>query len=650
MDEERPLPESLLEIANELKQKRGKLTIYLGAMPGVGKTYAMLNDAHTKKKEGVDIKIGFIETHGRKETESLLEGLDMISPLEIDYKGIKLKEVNLDEVLNIHPQICVIDELPHSNPSRFRNKKRYQDVEEVLNAGIDVWTAMNIQHMESLKDIVYQITGVRITETVPDEFVKNADEIKLIDLPPEELLERLKAGKVYVPDLAQEAIKKYFRPGNIIALREISMRIAADKLNQKLNTYMREHAIAGPWSVKEKLLVGVYASPFAEHLVRAAYRIAHEIDADWTALYVETEKHAYLTLEELELLKKALELAKSLGAEIAWIKDEDIVEGMVRYIKSHNINKVVIGKPLKFNRFRPSILRKLAQNTKYVDIIMLSPPIPENTKFVKNKTSFRSLSLPKIYNIFIGLFALFLATFIGLEFRIYLNQLNLAFFFLSALSVSAVFLDIYTTTFITILSILIFDYFFVPPYYSFAVSDLNYFSSYTLFAIIVVAINLLSIKLRDNIKILKSSEVKSNALFELSKKLLRSKSKEECISIIIRYIKMFVNDVAIFLKDGDNARLEATTKGMNIIDKTLTIVYWCIENKKPAGFSTQTFSEEPYLYIPLIYKGEIYGVIVFDMSKSQTQDLKDYELISLLETISDLFVASIAKFTEIAQQ
>ncbi|HEK25359.1 MAG TPA: sensor histidine kinase KdpD [Hydrogenobaculum sp.] len=642
MEEERPIPESLLEIAEE-KKNRGKLTIYLGAMPGVGKTYAMLSDARIKKQDGVDIKIGFVETHGRKETEKLLEGLDIIPPLEVEYNGIKLKELNLDEILKIKPQICIIDELPHSNPPNFRNKKRYQDVEEVLNAGIDVWTAMNVQHIESISDIVYQITGVKVRETVPDEFVKNADEIKLIDLPPEELIQRLKDGKVYVPDLAQEAIKKYFRPGNIMALRELSMRIAADKLNKKLNTYMKEHAIAGPWAIKERIVVGIYASPFAEHLVRAAYRVATEIDADWIAIYVETEKHTYLTDKELDWLQKALELAKSLGAEIVWIKDEDVPNAIIRYIKSHNINKIIIGKPKKFPIFRGSIFRKIAQNTKYVDIYILDPPIAEAELFIpsKKRISLPKLYLPKLYNVFIGLFLVFLATFIGLQFRSFLNQLNLVFLFLLALSLAAVMLDTYSTIFATLVSIIIFDYFFIPPYYSFAISDINYFLSYTVFAVMIVFINLLSVRLKRNLKQLQKSEEKSNVLFELSRKLLRINSKEECISITVRYVKIFVEDVAIFLKDKENIHIQAVTKNMNINERVKTIVQWCIKNKKPAGFSTQTFSEDPYFYMPLIYKDDIYGVMIFDMSKSKETD---YELISILEAIADLFTASIVKY------
>lgn len=642
MEEERPIPESLLEIAQE-KKERGKLTIYLGAMPGVGKTYAMLMDAHIKKQEGIDIKIGLVETHGRKETEELLKGLDIIPPLEVEYHGIKLKELNLDEILRLKPKICVVDELPHSNPPMFRNKKRYQDIEEILNAGIDVWTAMNIQHLESISDIVYQITGVRVKETVPDEFFKNADEIKLIDLPPEELIQRLKEGKVYVPDLAQEAIKKYFRPGNIMALRELAMRIAADKLNKKLNIYMKEHAIAGPWAVKERIVVGIYASPFAEHLVRAAYRVASEADADWVGIYVETEKHAYLTDKELNWLRKALDLAKSLGAEIVWIKDNDVANAIIKYIKSYNINKIIIGKPKKFSLFKESIFSKIVRKTKHVDIYLLDPPVPESKLFSSKKIQLNipKLSLPKIYNIFVGVLLVFISAFIGVQFRNFLNELNLVFLFLLVLSLAAIRLDTYSTIFATLVSILIFGYFFVPPYYSFVISDINLFLSYAVFATMIVFINLLSVKLKRNLKQLQKSEQKSNVLFELSRKLLRINSKEEAVSITVKYVKMFVNDVAILLRDKEDIRVEAVTKNINIDEKVKTIAKWCFKNKKPAGFFTQTFSKEPYFYLPLIYKDDIYGVMIFDMSNSKEID---FEKMTILETIADLFTASIAKY------
>jgi two-component system sensor histidine kinase KdpD len=642
MEEERPIPESLLEIAQE-KKERGKLTIYLGAMPGVGKTYAMLMDAHIKKQEGIDIKIGLVETHGRKETEELLKGLDIIPPLEVEYHGIKLKELNLDEILRLKPKICVVDELPHSNPPMFRNKKRYQDIEEILNAGIDVWTAMNIQHLESVSDIVYQITGVRVKETVPDEFFKNADEIKLIDLPPEELIQRLKEGKVYVPDLAQEAMRKYFRPGNIMALRELAMRIAADKLDKKLNAFMKEHAIAGPWAVKERIVVGIYASPFAEHLVRAAYRVASEADADLVGIYVETEKHAYLTDKELNWLRKALDLAKSLGAEIVWIKDNDVANAIIKYIKSYNITKIIIGKPKKFSLFKESIFSKIVTDTKHVDIYLLDPPVPESELFSSKKIQLNipKLSLPKIYNIFVGVLLVFISAFIGVQFRNFLNELNLVILFLIVLSLAAIRLDTYSTIFTTLVSILIFGYFFVPPYYSFEISDINLFLSYAVFATMIVFINLLSVKLKRNLKQLQKSEQKSNVLFELSRKLLRVNSKEEAISITVRYVKMFVNDVAILLRDKEDISVEAVTKNINIDEKLKTIAKWCFKNKKPAGFSTQTFSEEPYFYLPLIYKDDIYGVMIFDMSNSKEID---FEKMTILETIADLFTASIAKY------
>jgi two-component system sensor histidine kinase KdpD len=424
-----------------------------------------------------------------------------------------------------------------------------------------------------------------------------------------------------------------------MALRELAMRIAAEKLNKKLNVYMKEHAIAGPWAVKERIVVGIYASPFAEHLVRSAYRVASDADADWVGIYVETEKHAYLTDKELNWLKKALDLAKSLGAEIVWIKDNDVANAIIKYIKSYNITKIIIGKPKKFSLFKESIFSKIVRETKHVDIYLLDPPVPESELFSSKKIQLNipKLSLPKIYNIFVGVLLVFISAFIGVQFRNFLNELNLVFLFLLVLSLAAIRLDTYSTIFATLVSILIFGYFFVPPYYSFVISDINLFLSYAVFATMIVSINLLSVKLKRNLKQLH----KSNVLFELSRKLLRINSKEEAVSITVKYVKMFVNDVAIFLRDKDDIHVEAITENINIDERVKTIAKWCFKNKKPAGFFTQTFSQDPYFYLPLIYKDDIYGVMIFDMSNSKEID---FETMIILETIADLFTASIAKY------
>lgn len=404
---------------------------------------------------------------------------------------------------------------------------------------------------------------------------------------------------------------------------------------------MKEHAIAGPWTTKERLLVGIYASPSAESLVRTTYRIASYIDAEWTALYVETEKHQYLSNKELEWLKKALDLATSLGANVVWTKDVDISDAIVRYAKSNNITKIIIGKPKKFNILRPSIFRKIAQNTEYIDIYIVDPPIPKQESiFIKKKSSFINsiLKAQKPFNLIVGVLSIVSATIVGLTLRNHLNQLNLVFMFLIALSINALSLDTYSLIFMTILSILIFDYFFIPPYFSFAFSDFNYFMSYSIFAFITILINILYIRLNKAIKTLRNSESKTELLLSFTKDLLNSKSKEEMISKLIRHSKHFVKDIAVYTRYGDDIILEAVTRGMQITKKVETIVKWCIENKKMAGFSTSTFYQEPYLYIPMLKDDKVYGVVVFDLSNKNAN--YEEELIYILETLTNIFTSA----------
>jgi two-component system sensor histidine kinase KdpD len=275
-DEEfpRPSPEALLQLAQqeEAQKSRGRLTIYFGASPGVGKTYAMLSDARLRQQEGREVVLGYVATHGRAETEALLEGLEIIPPKVFAYKGMQLQEVDLDRIIKRKPSIVLVDELAHTNAPGARHAKRYQDVEELLKAGIDVYTTVNVQHLESLNDVIFQVMGLKVRETVPDTVIQEADEIKLIDLPPEELLKRLDEGKVYVKGIIGIAVENFFRPGNLLALREMALRVVAGSVDSRMLQYMKAHAIAGPWPVQERVVVGVFASPYAEKLVRAAFR------------------------------------------------------------------------------------------------------------------------------------------------------------------------------------------------------------------------------------------------------------------------------------------------------------------------------------------------------------------------------------------
>src|SRR6266446_5654668 len=340
--EARPSPEALLDTA--AREGRGRLKIFLGAAPGVGKTYEMLLSAQAKRREGVDVAVGVVETHGRRETEALLQGLEVVPRREVDYKGHRLTEMDLDAILKRRPQLVLVDELAHTNAPGSRHPKRYLDVEELIAAGIDVYTTLNIQHVESLNDVVAQITRIRVRETLPDSVLDKADEIELVDLTPGDLIQRLSEGKVYVPHQAERALKHYFQPGNLTALRELALRRTAQRVDEQMLTYMRAHAISGPWAAGDRLLVCVSESPASLALVRHARRVADRLGAHWTAIYVETARYHRLTEAERDRIAESLRLAEKLGAETLTIPGRRIADDLIAYAQANNVTQIIIGK------------------------------------------------------------------------------------------------------------------------------------------------------------------------------------------------------------------------------------------------------------------------------------------------------------------
>src|SRR5476649_2392397 len=330
-DEARPSPDALLKAAQ--KETRGKFKIFFGAAPGVGKTYEMLQAAHRRKAEGIDVVAGIVETHGRAETEALLVGLEIVVRRAIDYKGRVLHEMDLDTILARRPALVLVDELAHTNAPGSRHPKRYLDVEELLAAGIDVYSTMNVQHVESLNDVVARITRIRIRETVPDSIIDNADDVEIIDLTPDDLIQRLKEGKVYVPEHAERATRHYFQPGNLTALRELALRRTAQRVDEQMVDYMRAHAIQGPWATAERILVGVNDDPSCAAVVRSTRRLADRLRAPWTAIHIETSRSLRLGDDRRDRIAECLRLADRLGAEALTVPGQDVVEGMLSYAR-----------------------------------------------------------------------------------------------------------------------------------------------------------------------------------------------------------------------------------------------------------------------------------------------------------------------------
>ena len=605
-EHKRPEPESLLEIAQqeETAKKRGKLTIYFGAAPGVGKTYSMLSDARIRKKEGIDIVVGYVETHGRAETETLLEGLEIIPLVATEYKGVQLVEMDLESVLERRPRIVLVDELAHTNAPNSRHAKRYQDAEELLNAGIDVYSTLNVQHLESLNDIVFRITEVRVSETIPDTFFQLADEIKLVDIPFEELLKRLKEGKVYAKDMAETAVKHFFKPGNLLALREMSLRLVAGSVDDKMLQYMRVHAIAGPWSATERILVGVLASPYAEQLVRSAFRIASELNIEWIAIYVENAKHAQLSDKEHEWLKNAMDLAEKLGASVVWIKGDDIAEEIARYAQSHNVTKIVMGKPRHFGLF-PTLARQILVRTKDIDVFLFAGKSEQHIPKKK-------IALISPLNYVISAVAVILGSLFGFLLRDILGPINLLFLMLLPVVIIAIYLGRGPSIFAAVLSVLIFDYFFIPTYFSFAVSDVRYFLSYLLFIAFAFVISNLASRLDYKVRQLQQSESRNTILYELSKDLVTVQNMDQVFHLMIHHTRqIFPCEMAIFLPENGEISVRASTDRFQINPKELGIATWVWHNGEPAGMGTDTLPEAWAYYLPMKTADTIKGIVGF---------------------------------------
>src|SRR6266852_5475626 len=395
--EQRPSPEALLEAARREEGRVGKLRIFVGAAPGVGKTYEMLQSARARRKDGYDVVIGVVETHGRKETEALLEGLETVPRQRVEYRGQLLEEMDLDAIIARHPQIVLVDELAHTNAPSSSHPKRYLDVEELLGHGIDVYSTVNIQHIESLNDVVAQITHVPVRETVPDSVFDRADAIELIDLTPDDLIQRLKEGKVYVPKQAERALEHYFSPGNLTALRELALRRTAERVDEQLLNHMQANAIAGPWAAGERILVCVSEDPRAVGLVRYTKRLADRVHAPWTAISIETRRSLQLTDEERDRLADTLRLAEALGAEALTIPgvERRIADDLIKFAQANNVTQIIIGKSNRsrwFETLHGSVVHDLVRRSGNISVHVIAgdavagEPIPRKTVRTAERT------------------------------------------------------------------------------------------------------------------------------------------------------------------------------------------------------------------------------------------------------------------------
>ena len=671
-DNSRPDPEALLKEVQREEAKRGRLKIFLGYAPGVGKTYAMLNEAHVLKKRGEDVVVGIAETHGRTETEALLKDLEIIPRRRVEYQGIVLEELDLDAILPRRPAVVLVDELAHSNASGSRHPKRYQDVEELLDSGIDVYTTVNVQHFESLNDVLEKITGIRMQETLPDTFLDRADEVQVIDIPLEELFERLKEGKVYIPKQAERAMHNFFQRGNLVALRELMLTHVAHKMDTELLNYMRAKAISGPWPAGERLMVCIAPSPYAKQLLRKGYQIAKDAHAEWYAVHVSTPALKEMSDKDKAYIAEALNLAEELGAKIATLSGTDVANEIVRFAREYNINHIVIGKPLHsmlLGFWKGSPASRLLHTQSEFELHLITPTV-ENREIEVKPTPERLTVNPKEY----VLTALMVVAVTLLNFFLqgFVNRIALVYIYLIVTIASALLFGTGPSIFSSIISLLTFDFFFTEPKYSFTMYHPHDIINVLVFFLTSIIVGQLA-KITKRQNLLLQLRVRRVTLIEeISKEFLMLPPVEQFVGglvqnssqwnnvltlfrttvldhishIAIKYLSKILDAPSFVLFTGKEGRLQVWARSkpdMDLTPNELAVAEWTYAHGEPAGAGTQTLPSIKLFFIPMKSLEETIGVIGIQF------DFKNllFDQRRLLGVISNLSALAAARWVKI---
>jgi two-component system, OmpR family, sensor histidine kinase KdpD len=604
----RPSPEALLSAAEQ--EGHGRLKIFIGAVPGVGKTYAMLEAAQVRKREGVDVAIGIVETHGRPETEALLHGLEIIPRRQIDYRNRTFDEMDLDAILARHPQLVLVDELAHTNIPGSRHPKRYLDVEELLAAGIDVYTTVNIQHLESLNDTIAQITGTRVRETIPDRILDSATEIELVDLSPEELLQRLREGKVYVPEQAQRAIQRFFRLGNLTALRQLALRRTAERVDEQMQTYMQAHAIPGPWPAGERLLVCVSSSPHSPRLVRAARRMADRRHAEWLAVYVETPRHHRLSDADRDRLAHTLRLAEQLGGEVVTIPGNNVAEDLIRYAQSRNVTEIIIGKSLSSRwreLWRGSVVYDLISKSGNIDVYVIN----EADESAQRTSTSPAMQRPAIHAYVLSAAAVCVAGVTAKILESFLSLPNLSMVFLIAVLFSAVTWGLGPSILASILSLLVYDFFFVSPVFTLTVANPQDILALVIFLITAVLTSNLAARVRHQADAAKHREARTAALYALSRQIAGAAGLDDVLRAIVTQVSQILGaKVVVLLPEADQLTLKGGHPGdLQLTEAERAAATWAWQHNQPAGRGADTLPGGEWFYLPMATARGTVGVL-----------------------------------------
>ncbi len=645
----RPSPDALLEKARQ--ETRGRLKIFLGAAPGVGKTYEMLESGRAKMSDGVDVVIGIVETHGRKETQALVNGFEVIPRVKIDYKGRPLEEMDIDAILARQPRLVLVDELAHTNAEGSRHPKRYLDVKELLDRGIDVYSTLNIQHVESLNDVVSQITRIRVRETVPDSIIDMADDVEIIDLTPDDLIKRLHDGKVYVPKTAERALTNYFTPGNLTALRELALRKTAQRVDDQLLTHMQAHAIAGPWAAGERVLVSVDQYPRSASLVRYASRMASRLRAPWAAVYVETGRSINLTETDRDTIAATLRLAEQLGGEAITIPGREVSEELVRHAAANNVTHIVIGAPNK-PTWRDWLHRSIADDlirtsgNISVHVISGSETVGTSARGVGAAPSAPDFNIQAYLSATAYVVVALIA---GVVLDQVLDVRNLALVFLMAVLTSAVIHGLRPALYTCIISALSFNFFFLPPRYTLTISDPeSVLALFFFLGVAVIASNLTATVQRQAAAARQRARTTED-LYLFSKKLAGTGTLDDVLwATAFQLASMLKVRVVLLLPEEGTIAVKAGYPPDDTLDEAdIAAARWAWEHNHAAGRGADTLPGAKRLYVPLRTGRAAVGVIGLD------NDRRDGPLLTpeqqrLLDALADQAALAIERIQLVA--
>jgi two-component system sensor histidine kinase KdpD len=637
--EQRPSPEALLEAARREESKAGRLKIFVGAAPGVGKTYEMLQTAGAKRNEGVDVVVGVVETHGRKETQALLEGLEVIPRRRLEYRGPWLEEMDIDAIIARRPRLVLVDELAHTNAPGSRHPKRYLDVEELLSRGIDVYTTVNIQHIESLNDVVAQITHVRVRETVPDKVFDSADAIELVDLTPDDLIQRLKRGKVYVPKQAERALEHYFSPGNLTALRELALRRTAECVDEQMLTHMQEHAIPGPWAAGERIVVCISEDPRAAGLVRYSKRLADRLHAPFTALSVETRRSQQLNEEQRDRIADTLRLAERLGGEGITIPSSarNIADDVVDFAHAHNATQIVIGKSSRsrwFEILHGSVVHDLVRRSGNISVHVIAgdehgDPIPKKT--VRAAEPAEATDLRPYVITLAGIAA---AVGVGAVLWPWTGAENIGLVFLTAIVVIAVRFGLWASLLASIASALCYNFFFTEPYYTFTISDPRHVAV-VFFTIVAVLVSNVAARARTQAVAAMGRVRTIESLYAFSRKLAGVATLDDALWATTYQIALMLKvRVVVLLPEHGTLAVKAGYPPEDMIGEAdVAAAKWAWESDRAAGRGSDTLPGAKRLFLPMHTGRGPIGIIGIDGDKPGPLLTPDQR--RLLDALSD---------------